>query len=172
MDWDEMVLVGRIARPHGLRGEVVVNPETDFLEERFRRGWPRTAGDLPVRSAPGWVVSPVGLGFEQPATYFHNDEGDFRNILASSWAPSLLRLHRYTGRDIDHGQKVAATGELQNAGEVLSDAVQERLSRALRTDVALGAGWGAVLGRAGAAAAKLALGIVMGVIAAFAALRG
>jgi 16S rRNA processing protein RimM len=33
-----MVLVGRIARPHGLRGHVVVNPETDFVEERFRPG--------------------------------------------------------------------------------------------------------------------------------------
>ena len=40
-----MVLVGRIARPHGLRGEVVVNPETDFVEERFARGarlWTRS----------------------------------------------------------------------------------------------------------------------------------
>ena len=45
-------------------------------------------------------------------------------------------------------------------------------TRALRTDVALGAGWGAVLGRAGAAAAKMALGTVIGVVAAFAALRG
>jgi 16S rRNA processing protein RimM len=33
-----MALVGRIARPHGLRGDVVVNPETDFAEERFRVG--------------------------------------------------------------------------------------------------------------------------------------
>ena len=42
-----MVLVGRIARPHGLRGQVVVNPETDFVVERFRSGarvWTRTAG--------------------------------------------------------------------------------------------------------------------------------
>jgi 16S rRNA processing protein RimM len=37
-DWDEMVLVGRIARPHGLRGEVAVEPETDFVAERFARG--------------------------------------------------------------------------------------------------------------------------------------
>ena len=37
-DWDQMVLVGRIARPHGLRGQVVVNPETDFVEERFAPG--------------------------------------------------------------------------------------------------------------------------------------
>ena len=33
-----MVVVGRIARTHGLRGQVIVNPETDFLEERFREG--------------------------------------------------------------------------------------------------------------------------------------
>ena len=33
-----MVLVGRIARPHGIRGQVVVNPETDFVEERFAPG--------------------------------------------------------------------------------------------------------------------------------------
>ena len=33
-----MVVVGRIARPHGLRGQVVVNPETDFIQQRFRTG--------------------------------------------------------------------------------------------------------------------------------------
>jgi len=37
-DWEEMVVVGRVARPHGIRGHVIVNPETDFLEERFRPG--------------------------------------------------------------------------------------------------------------------------------------
>ena len=36
--WDEMVTVGRIARPHGLNGQVIVNPETDFAEERFAVG--------------------------------------------------------------------------------------------------------------------------------------
>jgi 16S rRNA processing protein RimM len=42
-----MVLVGRIARPHGLRGQVVVTPETDFVEDRFRAGamlWTRSSG--------------------------------------------------------------------------------------------------------------------------------
>src|SRR4051812_11545555 len=33
-----MALVGRIARAHGIRGQVIVNPETDFLEARFRPG--------------------------------------------------------------------------------------------------------------------------------------
>jgi 16S rRNA processing protein RimM len=36
--WDDMVLVGRVARPHGLSGQVIVNPETDFVEERFAVG--------------------------------------------------------------------------------------------------------------------------------------
>jgi len=45
-------------------------------------------------------------------------------------------------------------------------------SRARRADSAVGAGWGAVLGRAAAAAAKMALGVVIAVVAAFAALRG
>lgn len=43
--WDDMVLVGRIARPHGVRGQVIVNPETDFVEERFASGatlWTRS----------------------------------------------------------------------------------------------------------------------------------
>jgi 16S rRNA processing protein RimM len=33
-----MAVVGRIARPHGIRGQVIVNPETDFPGERFRPG--------------------------------------------------------------------------------------------------------------------------------------
>ena len=36
--WDDMVLVGRIARPHGLRGQLAINPETDFVEQRFAEG--------------------------------------------------------------------------------------------------------------------------------------
>lgn len=38
VNWDDMALVGRIARTHGLRGEVIVNLETDFPDERFYPG--------------------------------------------------------------------------------------------------------------------------------------
>jgi len=68
-DWDEMALVGRIARPHGLRGQVVINPETDFVEERFAEGatiWTRSAaGDeqLTVASLRVQNGRPV-VGFE------------------------------------------------------------------------------------------------------------
>jgi len=46
-EWDSMVLVGRVARTHGLRGHVLVNAETDFVAERFHAGaqvWTRMEG--------------------------------------------------------------------------------------------------------------------------------
>jgi 16S rRNA processing protein RimM len=49
MVWDEMAVVGRVARTHGIRGHVVVNVETDFPEERFRPGaelFVNRAGDV------------------------------------------------------------------------------------------------------------------------------
>jgi 16S rRNA processing protein RimM len=33
-----MLLVGRVARTHGNKGHVIVNPETDFAQERFAVG--------------------------------------------------------------------------------------------------------------------------------------
>jgi 16S rRNA processing protein RimM len=44
--WDDMVLVGIVARTHGLRGHVILNAVTDFADERFRAGavvWARIA---------------------------------------------------------------------------------------------------------------------------------
>jgi 16S rRNA processing protein RimM len=38
MHWEEMAVVGRVARPHGLRGQLILNVETDFPEERFQPG--------------------------------------------------------------------------------------------------------------------------------------
>jgi 16S rRNA processing protein RimM len=36
--WREMIAVGRVVRPHGHRGHVVIEPETDRAEERFSVG--------------------------------------------------------------------------------------------------------------------------------------
>jgi 16S rRNA processing protein RimM len=70
-DWDAMVSVGRIVRPQGRRGEVVVDPATDFGEERFRPGaelWASRAGDVTkvaiVASWPHqgrWVLGLAGV---------------------------------------------------------------------------------------------------------------
>jgi 16S rRNA processing protein RimM len=38
MTWSDMAVVGRIARAHGIRGQVIVNLDTDFPSERFRPG--------------------------------------------------------------------------------------------------------------------------------------
>jgi 16S rRNA processing protein RimM len=38
VSWEEMAVVGRVARAHGIRGQVIVNPETDFPAERFHPG--------------------------------------------------------------------------------------------------------------------------------------
>jgi 16S rRNA processing protein RimM len=68
-DFDDMVLVGTIARPHGIRGQVVVNPETDFVEERFAPGatlWMRrgeTTEPLTVSTMRVQNGRPV-IGFE------------------------------------------------------------------------------------------------------------
>ena len=68
-EWDRMVLVGRISRPHGIRGQVIVAPETDFVEERFRTGatfWTRSDRGyeaLKVSSARVQNGRPV-IGFE------------------------------------------------------------------------------------------------------------
>ncbi|MCA1561883.1 MAG: ribosome maturation factor RimM, partial [Acidobacteria bacterium] len=35
---DELLVVGRVARAHGIRGQVIVNPDTDFAQERFKAG--------------------------------------------------------------------------------------------------------------------------------------
>jgi 16S rRNA processing protein RimM len=35
---DDLLLVGRVARAHGNRGQVIVNLETDFPEDRFQIG--------------------------------------------------------------------------------------------------------------------------------------
>ena len=37
-DWDDLVLVGIVVRTHGIRGQVIVNPYTDFPDERFHPG--------------------------------------------------------------------------------------------------------------------------------------
>jgi 16S rRNA processing protein RimM len=46
---EDLLLVGRVARAHGNKGQVIVNPETDFPERRFRRGERLLVG--PARAA-------------------------------------------------------------------------------------------------------------------------
>ena len=53
---DDLVLVGRIARTHGIRGHVIVNPETDSPGERFVAGRVLHL-EAPGRSEPITIAS-------------------------------------------------------------------------------------------------------------------
>ncbi|MDR1282157.1 MAG: hypothetical protein LBK99_15255 [Opitutaceae bacterium] len=53
---------------------------------------------LPSKTVPAWIVSPVGLGLEQPITYL-DAAYQMSNIQLSSWAANLLRLSAATGDD-------------------------------------------------------------------------
>ena len=67
--WDAMIPVGRVARPHGNAGRVVIDPDTDFAEQRFRAGaavYARRGGDverLVVRDVRFHRGRPI-VGFE------------------------------------------------------------------------------------------------------------
>ena len=66
-----MITVGRIVRPHGHKGAVVVESESDFAEDRFREGstlwWQRSGEPTVVRIAASrefrgrWVVTLDGV---------------------------------------------------------------------------------------------------------------
>ena len=60
-----MAVVGRIARAHGLKGQVIVNLETDFPEERFKPGATMftTRGALTITTARFQNGRPV-IGIE------------------------------------------------------------------------------------------------------------
>jgi 16S rRNA processing protein RimM len=51
---DDLVFVGRVGKPHGLRGDVAINPDTDFAEERFAPG-----AELLMRSAAAGESGPT-----------------------------------------------------------------------------------------------------------------
>jgi ribosomal 30S subunit maturation factor RimM len=60
-EWDDMALVGRIARPHGLRGQVVINPETtsiSSLAARSKRWWAMLS-----EKWPRWKEAPARRGW-------------------------------------------------------------------------------------------------------------
>jgi 16S rRNA processing protein RimM len=85
-----MAVVGRIARPHGIRGQVVVNLETDFPHERFQAG-----AEFFVKRTPAavnverLVISTVRFHNERPIVGF---EGVDDMNQAKSWAGTELRV--------------------------------------------------------------------------------
>jgi len=74
-----MAVVGWIARAHGIRGQVIVNPETDFAQDRFQPG--ATLFTRPQGGANGergrikvLTVSTVRFQHERPVIAFEGVE--------------------------------------------------------------------------------------------------
>jgi 16S rRNA processing protein RimM len=85
MDSDDLVLVGRVARPHGIRGQVVLNPETDFAEDRFKVGQVLLVGP---------AEQPVARAIEE--VRFHQG----RPILTLEGVGSIDDAERLAGLDV------------------------------------------------------------------------
>lgn len=103
-------LAGVRSYPQVKDGEITIHPDNTYNgvstiwwkgSEKFRLGFPRTTGDAEEHDVENWRVSPVGLGIEQPATYFLRSRGKrSQPVMMNSWAPQLLRLSALTGKDI------------------------------------------------------------------------
>ena len=85
MIWDEMAVVGRIARAHGIRGQVIVNLETDFPEERFQRG-----GELFIER--NGVVQALRLS----TVRFHNG----RPVIGIDGVATMNDAEAFAGREL------------------------------------------------------------------------
>jgi 16S rRNA processing protein RimM len=126
---DGRVIVGRVGRPHGVRGEVTVLPESDDPDD-FRRGSFLHAGDrdLEVRTSRryrrrGLIVGFAGIDDRNAAERLRGlvlardaaerrslDEGEF-------WASSLVGLEAVTPAGVLLGR----------VAEVVAGGFQDRL---------------------------------------------
>lgn len=134
MDWDGAILVGIVARTHGNRGEVIVNPETDFPEQRFRPGaqlWTRRRGGLPtplavvtMRLHQGRpVILFLGIGSMNDAELLAGQE-----LRTDEAGEELLPEGEFFHRDLIGCEVVTEAGELVGlVSDVLDDSAQARL---------------------------------------------
>ena len=119
-----MAVVGRVARPHGIRGQVVLNLETDFPHERFQTG-----AELFVKApvVTRLVISTVRFHNERPIVGFEGvDTVDAATALAgvelrvplewlSALPPEMFYRHDLVGCDVDRtdGSHVGEVTEVE-----------------------------------------------------------
>ena len=112
-----MALVGRVVRPHGNKGAVVVAPETDFGGERFTPGAvlfvERDGAIVPVHVTSGrpyaerWVV-----GFEESATMDAAEAMRGAELRVPAGELKPLEPGRYYVHDLIGCRVVTGSGEL------------------------------------------------------------
>ncbi len=101
-------VAGLWSHPRFRDGSITVHPDGQYEgtatiwwkgDDRYRLGYPRQANDTPTRDVPAWQVSQIGLGLEQPCTFF-TPQKNHRHILMSVWSPHLLRVFQHSGREL------------------------------------------------------------------------
>ena len=107
-----MVTVGRIVRPHGNRGQVVVDPESDFAEERFKpgetlcvhRGEPAGTDELTVSASRPherrWVVGFEGVGSIDDAEALRGLELRIPEARLRTLGPNTFYAHDLVGCEV------------------------------------------------------------------------
>ena len=105
--WDQMVTVGRIIRPHGIKGAVVVAPESDFARERFQPGavvqWQRNGEAAPIRIVAGrefggrWIVELEGVATMNDAETLRGLELRIPVDALHELAPGAYYIHDLEG---------------------------------------------------------------------------
>jgi 16S rRNA processing protein RimM len=105
--WESMVTVGRIVRPHGNRGHVVVAPDTDFGHERFkpgaalhvlRDGQPATLDVIAGREHDGrWIVGFAGVSTIDAAETLRGQELRIPADALPPAAPGAFYVHDLIG---------------------------------------------------------------------------
>lgn len=139
--WDDAVLVGVVARTHGNRGEVIVNSETDFPEERFKDG-----AKLTTRQKDGSLatleVATMRMHQGRPVILFKgigsmNDAellaGLELRIPESDLEPDVLEDGEYYHRDLigcevvtEHGEAVGKVTAVEGDGNATRFVVRSR----------------------------------------------
>ena len=127
-EWATMVVVGRVARPHGLKGHVVVNPETDFVEERFSPGsvlWTEgQQGPEPLRVVDARLQGsrPV-VGFEgcervEDAERLAGRELRIPETMLQPLEPGRYYEHQLTGCGVEtaSGQAIGTVRRVEGSG--------------------------------------------------------
>ena len=75
------------------------------------KGPPQNLDSLTDENVPTWVPARVGLGLEQPSTFFNES----LNMIMSSWAGDLMKLYGYTGdKSFEIAARNAIIGRFSN----------------------------------------------------------
>jgi 16S rRNA processing protein RimM len=111
MSWQDMIAVGRIVRPQGNRGEVVVESATDFGEERFRAGsvlfMERAGAPAETRVATSrphngrWVVGFEGVGSIDEAEALRGRELRIPADALRALEPGRFYVHDLVGCQVE-----------------------------------------------------------------------